>query len=103
MLCSDRALSNDVVAADERGDGAEAFGLSKLFADPNLLGKLATNPRTQKHLADPSFVQKLQMIQLNRMEVWTVFGALRRSVLVRNEFATVPNDALRISLAGRES
>ena len=47
--------------------------------------------------------KKLQMIQLNRMEVWTVFGALRRSVLVRNEFATVPNDALRISLAGRES
>ena len=53
------------IAADERGDGAEAFGLSKLFADPNLLGKLATNPRTQKHLADPSFVQKIQLIQKN--------------------------------------
>ena len=53
------------LAADERGDGAEAFGLSKLFGDPNLLGKLATNPRTQKHLADPAFVQKLQAIQQN--------------------------------------
>jgi stress-induced-phosphoprotein 1 len=30
-----------------------------MFADPNLLGKLATNPRTQKHLADPAFVQKV--------------------------------------------
>ncbi|KIM83896.1 hypothetical protein PILCRDRAFT_416681 [Piloderma croceum F 1598] len=36
-----------------------------MFADPNLLGKLATNPRTQKHLADPTFVQKIQMIQRN--------------------------------------
>ncbi|OBZ71939.1 Heat shock protein sti1 [Grifola frondosa] len=52
-------------AADERGDGAESFGLGKMFSDPNLLGKLATNPRTQKHLADPAFVQKLQMIQQN--------------------------------------
>jgi len=30
-----------------------------MFSDPNLLGKLATNPRTQKHLADPAFVQKV--------------------------------------------
>jgi stress-induced-phosphoprotein 1 len=40
-------------------DGGEATGLGKMFADPNLLGKLATNPRTQKHLADPTFVQKV--------------------------------------------
>lgn len=42
--------------------GADVTGLGKLFADPNLLGKLATNPRTQKHLADPSFVQKVLVI-----------------------------------------
>jgi STI1 domain len=30
-----------------------------------LIGKLATNPRTAKHLADQAFVQKLQMIQSN--------------------------------------
>ncbi|KAF8639926.1 hypothetical protein AX17_001176 [Amanita inopinata Kibby_2008] len=41
------------------------FGIGKMFSDPNLLGKLATNPRTQKHLSDPSFVQKLQMLQRN--------------------------------------
>lgn len=36
-----------------------------MFADPNLLGKLAANPRTSKHLADPAFVQKLRMLQTN--------------------------------------
>jgi len=41
------------------------MGLGKMFSDPNLFGKLAANPRTSKHLADPSFVQKLQMIQQN--------------------------------------
>ena len=39
--------------------GASELGLGKLFQDPNLIGKLATNPRTQKHLADPAFVQKV--------------------------------------------
>ncbi|GJE84765.1 heat shock protein sti1 homolog [Phanerochaete sordida] len=55
----------DAKAADERGDGAQEFGLGKMFNDPNLLAKLAGNPRTQKHLADPAFVQKLQAIQHN--------------------------------------
>jgi STI1/HOP-like cochaperone of foldosome len=35
------------------------MGLGKMFSDPNLFGKLAANPRTSKHLADPSFVQKV--------------------------------------------
>jgi stress-induced-phosphoprotein 1 len=47
------------VAADERGDGAEATGLGKMFSDPNMLSKLAANPRTAKHLADASFMQKV--------------------------------------------
>ena len=58
-------LNPFLLASDERGDGAEAFGLAKLFSDPNLLGRLATNPRTQKHLSDPSFVKLLQTIQSN--------------------------------------
>nr|GAT46225.1 activator of Hsp70 and Hsp90 chaperones [Mycena chlorophos] len=43
----------------------EPTGFGKMFSDPNLFGKLAANPRTQKHLADPAFVQKLNMIQQN--------------------------------------
>ncbi|KAH7916707.1 chaperone [Hygrophoropsis aurantiaca] len=53
----------DAKAKDGRGGGGG--GLGGMFSDPNLIGKLATNPRTQKHLADPSFVQKLQLIQQN--------------------------------------
>ncbi|KAJ7477153.1 activator of Hsp70 and Hsp90 chaperone [Mycena galericulata] len=46
-------------------DGGELGGFAKMFSDPNLFGKLAANARTQKHLADPAFVQKLNMIQKN--------------------------------------
>lgn len=49
----------DAQAKDDRGDS----GLAKMFRDPNLIGKLAANPRTQKHLEDPTFVQKLNMMQ----------------------------------------
>ena len=55
----------DAKQADERGEGAEAFSLAKLFTDPQLFAKLAKNSRTAKHLADPSFVQKLQFFQQN--------------------------------------
>lgn len=50
--------------ARDAGAGAD-FGMARIFQDPNLIGKLATNPRTQKHLADPAFVQKLQMMRQN--------------------------------------
>lgn len=49
----------DYSEADERGDGAEALGFGKMFSDPSMLAKLAANPRTAKHLADVSFMQKV--------------------------------------------
>ncbi|KAH9987900.1 activator of Hsp70 and Hsp90 chaperone [Russula compacta] len=52
-------------AADERGDGADAMGIGNMFSDPGMFAKLAANPRTAKHLADVSFMQKLQLIQQN--------------------------------------
>ena len=36
-----------------------------MFSDPNLLGKLAANPRTAKHLSDPAFVQKVRSLSLS--------------------------------------
>jgi hypothetical protein len=45
--------------AQTAADEPDAVGLGKFFSDPNILGKLASNPRTQKHLADPAFVQKV--------------------------------------------
>ncbi|KAI0786453.1 chaperone [Abortiporus biennis] len=51
-------------AADE-SEGAGGFGIGKMFSDPNLIGKLASNPKTAKFLSDPSFMQQIQMIQQN--------------------------------------
>ncbi|KAF5363317.1 hypothetical protein D9756_000587 [Leucocoprinus leucothites] len=45
--------------------GDDGLGLGKIFSDPSAIAKLATNPRTSKHLADPSFLQSLQAIQRN--------------------------------------
>lgn len=52
----------DAKANESRAD-ANPFG--NLFADPNALGKLASNPRTAKYMADPSFVQKIRLAQQN--------------------------------------
>ncbi|OSD01796.1 hypothetical protein PYCCODRAFT_475866 [Trametes coccinea BRFM310] len=67
-------------SADERGDGAEAVGLGKLFGDPNMFAKLAANPRTAKHLADPAFVQKLQAFQQNPKLAETAFQSDPRMI-----------------------
>ncbi|CAL1702062.1 unnamed protein product [Somion occarium] len=53
----------DAKAAEEKGEGAQAFGFEKMFADPNLLGKLAANPRTAKDMADPKWVETLKLCQ----------------------------------------
>ncbi|KAF7331762.1 Activator of Hsp70 and Hsp90 chaperones [Mycena kentingensis (nom. inval.)] len=52
----------DAKAFDSKDEPA---GFGKIFSDPNLFGKLAAHPRASKHLADPAFVQKLNMIQQN--------------------------------------
>jgi stress-induced-phosphoprotein 1 len=49
--------SKKIIQASAASD--DGLGLGKMFSDPNLFGKLAANPRTAKHLADPSFVQKV--------------------------------------------
>jgi stress-induced-phosphoprotein 1 len=36
-----------------------------MFNDPNLLAKIAGNPGTKHLLADPSFMQRLRMVQSN--------------------------------------
>lgn len=40
-------------------------GLNKMFSDPNLIQKLASNPKTSSFLSDPTFMAKLQQIQRN--------------------------------------
>ena len=55
-------MSKNFVKATSAAD--DALGLGKMFSDPNIFGKLAANPRTAKHLADPSFVQKVSFFSL---------------------------------------
>lgn len=45
--------------------GDPAGGLGQMFNDPNLIAKLAANPKTSSLLSDPSFMQKIQQIQRN--------------------------------------
>ncbi|KAH0839602.1 activator of Hsp70 and Hsp90 chaperone [Lanmaoa asiatica] len=67
------------VQAKDAGAGPD-LGLGKLFQDPNLIGKLATNPRTQKHFADPAFVQKLQLMQQNPKLAESALGSDPRMI-----------------------
>lgn len=52
-------VSRTEICTAKDADAGLDLGLGKLFRDPNLIGKLAANPRTQKHLADPAFIQKV--------------------------------------------
>lgn len=54
-----------LITAADGPSANDPLGMGKLFGDPNLIGKLAANPKTSKLLADPSFVQQLQLIQRN--------------------------------------
>lgn len=48
------------------GFGADPTGgLGQMFNDPNLIQKLASNPKTSAFLADPSFMAKLQQMKQN--------------------------------------
>ncbi|KAK5094633.1 Hsp90 cochaperone [Lithohypha guttulata] len=56
------------IEAEARADGVTgdpAGGMGGMFSDPQMLQKLAANPKTSKYLADPGFMQKLQNLQKN--------------------------------------
>ncbi|KAL8766136.1 MAG: hypothetical protein Q9209_006976 [Squamulea sp. 1 TL-2023] len=51
-------------AADGEGSGGLG-GLGNMFNDPNMIQKLASNPKTSSLLADPSFMAKIQKLKHN--------------------------------------
>ena len=51
--------------AEDDGMGGGAGGLPNLFNDPQMIQKLANNPKTSKYLADPEFMAKLQRLSKN--------------------------------------
>ena len=56
-------LATDLLIAADLDD--PGVGIGKMFSDPNLLGKLASNPKTSHLLKDEGFVAQLKMIQQN--------------------------------------
>ncbi|MCJ1438712.1 Hsp90 cochaperone [Xylographa pallens] len=58
-----RAIESE--AKDDGIGGDPSGGLGGLFNDPQLIQKLAGNPKTSSLLADPSFMAKLQRLKQN--------------------------------------
>lgn len=58
-----RAIEQEA-QADGLGGDASA-GLGGMFNDPNMIQKLAGNPKTASLLADPAFMEKLQQLKSN--------------------------------------
>ncbi|KAL7939420.1 hypothetical protein V8C35DRAFT_286570 [Trichoderma chlorosporum] len=59
----------------EAGAGLDPTGgIGNMFKDPNLIQKLASNPKTSSFLADPAFMVKLQQIQQNPLNSQDLFS-----------------------------
>ncbi|KAI9899088.1 hypothetical protein N3K66_005549 [Trichothecium roseum] len=57
----------------ESGGEDPGAGIAKMFNDPNLIQKLASNPKTSSLVADPSFMAKLQDIKRNPTNMGAMF------------------------------
>ncbi|CAL3972465.1 unnamed protein product [Diplocarpon coronariae] len=64
----------DAEAKNDGVTGDPTAGLGGMFNDPQLLQKLAANPKTSKLLADPSFMMKLQQIKNNPGDPQAMFS-----------------------------
>ncbi|PBP20982.1 tetratricopeptide [Diplocarpon rosae] len=64
----------DAEAKNDGITGDPSAGLGGMFNDPQLLQKLAANPKTSKLLADPSFMMKLQQIKNNPGDSQAMFS-----------------------------
>ncbi|KAH8734700.1 heat shock protein STI1 [Ilyonectria robusta] len=57
------------------GNGADPMGgLGQMFNDPNLIQKLASNPKTSSFLGDPAFMAKLQAVKNNPQDGEMLFS-----------------------------
>ena len=60
------------IDAEAQADGAgPGAGLGNIFNDPQMIQKLANNPKTRGLLADPQFMQKLQRLRQNPNDIGT--------------------------------
>jgi len=56
-------------AKEDGFSGDPMGGLGNMFNDPQMMQKLASNPKTSKLLADPAFMSKLQQLKSNPNKV----------------------------------
>lgn len=56
---------NRAIEAEMKEDGATGDPLGGMFNDPQMIQKLAQNPKTARYLADPGFMAKLQQLAKN--------------------------------------
>ncbi|KAI4216537.1 MAG: hypothetical protein LQ351_001026 [Letrouitia transgressa] len=64
------AAVKKAIDAEAAGDGAGGLGgLGNMFNDPQMIQKLANNPKTSPYLSDPSFIAKLQNLKNNPSSV----------------------------------
>ena len=68
------------IDAEARADGMggdPSAGLGGFFNDPQLIQKLAKNPKTSPLLADPDFMNKLQQLKQNPNDIGKYLGDQR--------------------------
>ncbi|KAF7856977.1 hypothetical protein EAF04_009737 [Stromatinia cepivora] len=67
-----KSIDAEAKADGVKGDPTE--GLGNMFSDPQLITKLAANPKTAKFLSDPNFMAKLQQIKSNPNNTQELFS-----------------------------
>ncbi|CAG7561356.1 unnamed protein product [Fusarium equiseti] len=74
QLKSGLASVKKAMDAEVGGGQDPGAGLGQMFNDPQLMQKLASNPKTSSFLSDPSFMAKLQSIQQNPSNAAEMFS-----------------------------
>ncbi|PTD11267.1 Heat shock protein sti1 [Fusarium culmorum] len=74
QLKSGLASVKKAIDAEVGGPQDPSGGLGQMFNDPQLMQKLASNPKTSGFLADPSFMAKLQSIKDNPSNASEIFS-----------------------------
>lgn len=69
-----RAMEQEAGGDNMNPFGDPSGGLGQMFNDPNLITKLASNPKTSGLLADPTFMAKLQAIKQNPKNAQDLFS-----------------------------
>ncbi|KAM3533345.1 hypothetical protein MY4038_003352 [Beauveria bassiana] len=70
----EKAMQQEASGFPGAGGDDPGAGLSRMFNDPQLLQKLASNPKTSSYLSDPSFMAKLQQLQKNPQMTTDMFS-----------------------------